>query len=184
MNKRKLLSFIKASLCVVAFHMGIVNQSYAQACPCSGEGCYCDQNYQGFATTGNGAALKLTTDGNTVYNNTFTANSATAANSKGGAVYMGSSNNIISNTFTNNTSKYQGGAIFGAGSNLIKDNTFNSNTANNSNGGAIYLTDTSNTLEGNTFTGKSVGINCICVRGKIYGTSIVISFISGKSVSF
>ncbi len=106
--------------------------------------------------------LLLQTGDLTVADCTFTGNAANVADSDGGAIIVGSVNDvtIIGSTFTNNTAGHNGGAIFlnAAHSVDIVGSTFDRNSAG-INGGAVGITDLSgdSIWTGNTFTGNTAG---------------------------
>ena len=106
--------------------------------------------------------LLLQTGDLTVTDCTFTGNSATVADSDGGAIIVGSVNDltVTGSTFSNNTAGHNGGAIFLNAANSV--NISGSAFANNSagiDGGAIGISNFSgdSTWTGNTFTGNSSG---------------------------
>ena len=108
-----------------------------------------------------GGAIYANGNSNTFEGNIFEGNIASGTNTSqnygGGAIYAGSRNSIINNTFTNNQTNRYGGAIYLQGnSNTITSNTFTGNTASgtttsSSYGGAIYA-GSSNIISDNTFT--------------------------------
>jgi len=106
--------------------------------------------------------LLLQTGDLTVTDCTFTGNSATVADSDGGAIIVGSVNDltVTGSTFSNNTAGHNGGAIFLNAANRV--NISGSAFANNSagiDGGAIGISNFSgdSTWTGNTFTGNTSG---------------------------
>jgi len=106
--------------------------------------------------------LLLQTGDLTVTDCTFTGNSATVADSDGGAIIVGSVNDltVTGSTFSNNTAGHNGGAIFlnAANSVNISGSTFANNSAG-IDGGAIGISNFSgdSTWTGNTFTGNTSG---------------------------
>ncbi len=86
----------------------------------------------------------------------------------GGAIYIAQAGNVEIKTsiFEQNTAGNYGGAIYATGIVLLEGNTFNRNQAKaaSAGGGAVYnnngtITDTNNTYDNNSTTGKGGAIN-------------------------
>ncbi len=133
--------------------------------------------------------LELQTGDLTATHCTFSGNAATAADSDGGAIIVGSVHNvtITGSTFDHNHADNNGGAIFLNAANRvnISGSTFDQNSAGLS-GGAIGITawTGSSTWTGNTFTGNTAAAGASHIGGAAFSVSHVppgVTFIVDKS---
>jgi hypothetical protein len=114
----------------------------------------------GFAT-GNGGAILANNDPLVLTGLVFDSNQASGATANGGAIHVGSSNNVTltNSTFTNNTAGNNGG-VLNTGSALDLTVTGGSFSGNNAGflGGAINTSSTATiSLNSSTFTNNSSG---------------------------
>jgi sugar lactone lactonase YvrE len=122
----------------------------------------------GFSRTGvNGGAWSATGTGHvsTFTNDIFTANSASGTYS-GGAIFETSSSavNLSGSTFTGNSSGYYGGAVAlsSVTQGTISTSTFGSAASQNTattNGGSLYVSNSTVTITGSTFSGNGTTTN-------------------------
>ncbi len=129
-------------------------------------------NSSGGAWSANGAGHV-----STFTNDVFTANSVSGSVYSGGAIYETSSSvvNLSGSTFTGNSSGYNGGAVYllSVTQSTISTSTFGSPASQNtatSYGGSLYVSNSTVTITGSTFSGNGTTTNAFSGGAAYFNT--------------